>query len=140
MKICSFCPKKIRNIEYLNRVSLRYHISQIRIDLHHIIGNGGVGNGGEVTTGTFNLYAFSTAVVQNFVVAVAFGFGNEIDVLDVGTFLEYYGLVGIIVSGRSVDVEATRQFGIDDYFILLFKGLGKVHFYALRIDYYEVVE
>lgn len=60
--------------------------------------------------------------------------------LDVGTFLEYYGLVGIIVSGRSVDVEATRQFGIDDYFILLFKGLGKVHFYALRIDYYEVVE
>ena len=36
-----------------------------------------------MTTGTFNLHAFSTAVVQNFVVAIAFGFGYEIDVLDV---------------------------------------------------------
>ena len=60
--------------------------------------------------------------------------------LDVGTFLEHYCPVGIIVSSRGVDVETTRQFCIDYDFILMFKCLGKVHFYTLRIYYYEVVE
>lgn len=40
-----------------------------------------------MTTDTFNLHAFSTALVQNFVVAIAFGFGYEIDVLDVSPIL-----------------------------------------------------
>lgn len=93
-----------------------------------------------MAAGTFNLHVFSTAIVQNFVVAVAFGFGYKIDVLDVGAFLKYYCLVGIIVSGRSVDVEAAGQFCIDYDFILIFKCLGKVHFDALRICHYEVVE
>lgn len=84
-----------------------------------------------MTTGTFYLYAFSTAVVQNFIVAVAFGFGNEIDVFDVGAILEHYCLVGVVVSGRGGDVKATGQFGIDYDFILMFKCLGKVHFDAL---------
>lgn len=64
---------------------LRYHIPQIRITLHYIVCDGGVGDCGEVTAGTFNLHAFSTAVVKHFIVAVAFGFGNEIDVFDVGS-------------------------------------------------------
>ena len=135
-----FLPEKIRKIENLNRVSHRYHLSQIRIALHHIIGNGGVGNSGEVTTGTFYFHVFSTAIVQNFVVAVAFGFSNEIDVLDVGAFLEHYCPVGVVVFSRSVDVETTRLFCIGNNFILMFKCLGKVHLDALRIYYYEVVE
>lgn len=93
-----------------------------------------------MTTGTLNLYAFCTAIVQNFVVTVAFGFGNEIDVLDVGAFLEYYCPVGIIVSSRGVNVETAGQLGMDYDFILMFKCLGKVHFDALRIYHYEVVK
>ena len=62
-------------------------ILQLIVVFHHIVCDGGVGDGGEVTTGTFNLHAFSTAVVQNFVVAIAFGFGYEIDVLDVSPIL-----------------------------------------------------
>jgi len=65
-----------------------------------------------VAAATFNLHVFSTAIVQNFVVAVAWGFGYKIDVLDVGAFLKYYCPVGIIVSGRSFDVEAAGQFCI----------------------------
>ncbi len=110
---------------------LRYHIPQICVAFHHIIGNCGVRDGGKVTASTFNLYAFCTTVIQHFVVAVTFGFGNEIDVFDVGAFLEHYCLVGIIVSGRGVDVETAGQFCIDYDFILMFKFFGEVHFYAL---------
>lgn len=119
---------------------LRYHIPQICVALHHIIGNCGVRDGGKVTASTFNLHAFSTAVIQNFVISVAFGFGYEIDVFDVGAILEHYCPVGIIVSGRIADVETAGQFCIDYNFILMFKRLGEVHFNALRIYHYEVVE
>lgn len=71
-------------------ILLRYLIPQIRIAIHHFVCNCGVRDGGEVTAGTFYFHAFSTAVIQNFVVAVAFGFGYEIDVLDVSVFIEYY--------------------------------------------------
>lgn len=93
-----------------------------------------------MTTGTLNLYAFSTAVVKHFIIAVAFGFGYEIYVLDVGAFFEHYRPVGVVVSSRSVNVETAGQLGIDYDFILMFKCLGKVHFDALRIYHYEVVK
>lgn len=93
-----------------------------------------------MTTGTLNLHAFSTTVVKHFIVAVAFGFGYEIDVFDVGAILEHYCPVGIIVSGGITDVETAEQFCIDYNFILMFKRLGEVHFNALRIYHYEVVE
>lgn len=44
------------------------------------------------------------------------------------------------MSGRGVDVEVSKQFDIDDDFILMFKCLGKVHFYPLRIYHNKVVE
>ncbi len=87
---------------------LRYYIPQISIVFHYIVCDGGVGDGGEVTTDTFNLYAFCTTVIRHFVVTIAFGFGYKIDVFDVSAFLEHYCPVGIIVSGRSVDLETAR--------------------------------
>lgn len=93
-----------------------------------------------MTTSAFYFHAFCTAVVQNFVVAVAFGFSNEIDELNVGAFLEHYCPVGIVVFSRSVDVETTGEFGLGYDFIMMFKCLGKVHLDALRIYYYVVVE
>lgn len=70
---------------WIHIILLRYHIHQIGIAFHYIVCDGAIGDGGEVAAGTLNLYAFCTAVVQNFIVAIAFGFGNEIDVFDVGS-------------------------------------------------------
>lgn len=92
-----------------------------------------------MTASTFNLYAFCTTVIQHFAVAVTFGFGNEIDVFDVGAFLEYCP-VGIIVPGRSVDVEIAKQFCIDYDSIMMFKCLGEVNFDVLRINNNELIE
>ena len=50
-------------------------------------------------------------------------------------FIECYCLVGIILSQKGVNIETAGQFCI-----LMFKSLSKVHFYALRIYHYEVVE
>lgn len=93
-----------------------------------------------MAAGTFNFHAFSTAVVQHFIIAVTFGFGYEIDVLDVGAFFERYCPVRIIVSGWSVDIETAGQFCIDYDFIMMFKCLGEVNFDALRIHNNEIIE
>ena len=53
---------------------------------------------------------------------------------------ECHSPVGIVFAHRRVDVEATRQFGINHHVILTLQRLGKVPFYTHTVEHYEVVE
>lgn len=62
-KIIKFSHDCIIDTHYL---LLRYHIPQISIALHHVVGNGTIGDSGEVMAGIFYFHAFSIAVILHF--------------------------------------------------------------------------
>ena len=55
-------------------------------------------------------------------------------------FTECHSPVGIVFAHRRVDVETTRQFGINYYVIFTFQRLGKVLFYTHAVEHYQVVK
>ena len=94
-------------------------------------------DGFEVLAGASYLVLLRGAKV-GFQQVLTLGLGNEIDVLH-AALTEHYSPVGIVSAHRRVDVEATRQLGINHHLFLLFQFFGEAHLYASTIHYHKIV-